>query len=339
MGKIALISGVTGQDGSYLADLLLEKEYTVFGLIRRVSTPNYNNIGHLLGNSEFHLLDGDLTDLPSLVLSFKESMPDEAYNLGAMTFVGTSWTQPVLTINVTGLGAVNFFEAARQVKPDTKVYQAGSSEQYGNSKTFPQNEETPFHPNSPYAAAKVLAHETARIYRESFDIPISRGILFNHEGPRRGIEFVTQKIVDTAVRQVWFGEDIVLELGNLESKRDWSHAKDMVRGMWMMLQREPDDFVLASGEAHTVKEFVEAVYDQLGIFMEWYDDNGYQVGWAGKVLVKSVPQYYRPNELHTLLGNPYKARTVLGWTPEYLFEDLIEDMVSSRITAGYPENR
>lgn len=328
----ALITGFTGMDGSYLADFLLEKEYEVHGVIRRVSTPNTNNINHLLDKVQIH--EGDITDLSSLSRIIKEVQPDEIYNLAAQSFVGTSWNQPIVTANITGMGALNVFEAVRQVCPTAKVYQASSSEMF-DGKEFPQNETTRFRPKSPYGVAKLFAHESARIYRESYNLFISCGILFNHESPRRGIEFVTQKTIDTAIRQIVAGEEIVLRLGNIESKRDWSHAKDMVRGMWIMLQQEiPDDFVLSSGETHSVRDFVELTYNYLGEDIFWIGENGLPVGINGmdEVRVKSIPEFYRPNEVDTLLGDSTKAREQLKWTPTLTFDDLIVDMVSTRVT-------
>lgn len=336
----ALITGVTGQDGSYLADNLLDKGYQVYGLVRRVSTPNYKNIRHLLDNPNFILEDGDITDLASLVRIFKRIQPDEIYNLAAQSYVAISWDQPQLTCNTTAIGALNVFEAARQVCPTAKTYHASSSEMFDGI-TFPQTETTPFRPRSPYGVSKLFAHEMARIYRESYGMFISCGILFNHESPRRGIEFVTQKVVDTVVRQMC-GEDIVLELGNLEAKRDWSHAADMVEGMYLMLQRDkPDNYILSSGETHSIFEFVNLVYSYFGIDVIWLPKRTEEWGGIvhlptgidpnGKVLVKSVNKYYRPNEVNTLLGDSSRARKELEWTPRYSFESLIEDMVSSKL--------
>ena len=300
MSKVALLSGTTGQDASYLADFLLEKDYEVYGIIRRVSTPNVVNIKHNLDNPHFHLIDGDLTDLPSLIEAFKISMPDEAYNLAAMSFVGSSWVQPVLSANVTGLGALNFYEAARLVKPDTKVYQASTSEMY-NGETYPQNETTHFHPKSPYGVSKLFAHEMARIYRESYDMFISCGILFNHESGRRGIEFVTQKIVDSAVRQL---------IGK-------------------------ENFVLSSGETHSIREFCELTYNYLGEDIFWLIEDGLPVGVnaVDKIRVKSVLEFWRCNELNYLLGDSSKARGILGWRPEFSFHELISEMIESKVLA------
>lgn len=328
----ALILGLTGMDGSYLADFLLEKGYEVHGVIRRVSTPNTTNISHLFDKVQVH--EGDITDLSSLLRIFKEVQPDEIYNLAAQSFVGTSWNQPIVTANITGMGALNVFEAVRQVCPSAKVYQASSSEMF-DGKEFPQNEQTRFKPKSPYGVSKLFAHESARIYRESYNLFIACGILFNHESPRRGIEFVTQKIVETSVRQIVAGEGIQLRLGNLEAKRDWSHAKDFVRGMWMMLQQDkPDDFVLSSGETHSVKEFVDKTYEGLGIELFWdYTDPEFPFARSSNRIVRvlSVPEFYRPNEVATLLGDSTKAREQLKWTPTITFDGLVVDMINTRV--------
>jgi GDPmannose 4,6-dehydratase len=331
--KKAIISGITGQDGSYLVENLLDKGYEVHGIVRRVSTPNYKNIQHLLEEPNFHIQEGDITDLASLVRIFRRVAPDEIYNLASQSYVAISWDQPILTSTVTGLGALNVFEAARQVCPTAKIYQASSSEMFDGI-TFPQTEKTSYKPRSPYGVSKLFAHEMARIYRESYGMFICAGVLYNHESPRRGIEFVTQKVVDTVVRQMC-GEDIILELGNMEAKRDWSHAFDMVEGMWLMLQNDtPKDYILASGETHSIFEFVNKVYGYFGIEIIWINDShGYPVGYDidGKVMVKSVVKYYRPNEVATLLGDSSRARKELHWTPEYNFDMLVVDMVAAKL--------
>jgi GDPmannose 4,6-dehydratase len=330
--KKAIITGITGQDGSYLAENLLDKGYEVHGIVRRVSTPNYKNIQHLLDEPNLHLEEGDITDLASLIRIFKRIQPDEIYNLAAQSYVAVSWDQPILTSNVTGMGALNVFEAARQVCKEARVYQASSSEMFDGI-NYPQTEQTPFKPRSPYGVSKLFAHEMARIYKESYGMFVSCGILFNHESPRRGIEFVTQKIVDTIVRQVC-GEQITLELGNLEARRDWSHAEDMVQGMWLMLQnKEPDNYILSSGETHSIFEFVNIVYTHFGIDVIWVNKDGYPVGYDvdGKILVKSVDKYYRPNEVNILLGNPEKAKIELGWKPKYNFDMLVNDMIELKL--------
>lgn len=338
--KKAIITGVTGQDGSYLAEYLLNLGYEVCGIVRRVSTPNYINIGHLIDMDNFKLEDGDITDISSLVRIFKGEKPDEIYNLAAQTYVAISWNQPQLTANVTGIGALNVFEAARLSCSGAKIYQASSSEMFDGT-NFPQTEQTPYKPRSPYGVSKLFAHEMARIYRESYGMFIVCGILFNHESPRRGIEFVTQKIVDTVVKQMC-GEEIVLELGNMEARRDWSHAKDMVRGMHLMLQQDkPEDYILSSGETHSVFEFVNKVYEYFKVDVIWLPSR--TESWGGtihlpvgvdlenKVLVRSVDKYYRPNEVHTLLGNSSRARKELNWSPKYSFDNLVMDMVDSKI--------
>lgn len=333
--KKAIITGLTGQDGSYLAENLLDKGYEVYGVVRRVSTPNYKNIQHLLEEPNLYLEESDITDLASLIRLFKRIQPDEIYNLAAQSYVAISWDQPILTSNVTGIGALNVFEAARQVCKEAKIYQASSSEMFDGT-NYPQTEQTPFKPRSPYGVSKLFAHEMARIYKESYGMFIACGILFNHESPRRGIEFVTQKIVDTVVRQIC-GEEIVLELGNMEARRDWSHAEDMVQGMWLMLQNDtPENFILASGETHSVFEFVNLVYEYFGISVLWLKNQitGLPVGvdTNGTILVKSVEKYYRPNEVNVLLGDSTRARKELFWVPEFTFNTLIADMIREKLT-------
>ena len=330
--KKAIITGITGQDGSYLAENLLDKGYEVFGIVRRVSTPNYKNIQHLLDEPNLHLEDGDITDLASLIRTFKKVQPDEIYNLAAQSYVAISWNQPILTSNTTGIGALNVFEAARQSCPKARIYQASSSEMFDGT-TFPQTEQTAYKPRSPYGVSKLFAHEMARIYRESYGMFISCGILFNHESYRRGIEFVTQKIVDSVVKQMC-GDDSILELGNMEARRDWSHASDMVEGMWLMLQnKEPDDYILSSGETHSIFEFVNIVYGYFGIDLIWVTKDNLPIGYDldGKVLVKSVDKYYRPNEVQTLLGDSSRARKELYWVPEFDFQGLVADMITNKL--------
>lgn len=338
--KKAIITGITGQDGSYLADNLLDKGYEVHGIVRRVSTPNYKNIQHLLDEPNLHLEEGDITDIASLMRIFKRIKPDEIYNLAAQSYVAVSWDQPILTSNVTGIGALNVYEAARQACKEARIYQASSSEMFDGI-NYPQTEQTPFKPRSPYGVSKLFAHEMARIYKESYGMFISCGILFNHESPRRGIEFVTQKIVDTIVRQVC-GEEVILELGNLEARRDWSHAEDMVEGMWLMLQQEtPKNYILSSGETHSIFEFVNKVYKYFDIDVVWIPvkygspkDISLPAGidaTSNKMLVRSVDKYFRPNEVATLLGDSARAREELEWTPGYDFFGLIKDMVGSKL--------
>jgi len=311
--KTALITGITGQDGSYLAELLLEKGYEVYGLVRRLSTPNTTNIDHIL--DQIHLTEGDLLDQTSLNNAVKEIQPDELYNLAAQSFVGTSWTQPVLTGEITGLGACRIFEAVRRECPKTRVYQASSSEMFGKVQETPQNEKTPFYPRSPYGCAKLYAHWLAVNYRESYGLYISNGMLFNHESPRRGMEFVTRKITD-GVARIYHGLSKELRLGNIEAKRDWGYAKDYVRAMWLMLQQDkPDDFVIATGEAHSIKEFLDIAFKEAGL--NWQD------------YVKQDPKFMRPAEVEYLRGDYSKAKKVLGWDPEISFEYLVKMMVEA----------
>ena len=311
MGRTAFITGITGQDGSYLAELLLEKGYQVYGLVRRTSAPRYERIEHLL--DKIILLEGDLTDLTSLQVALETAQPDEIYNLAAQSFVGTSWKQPILTGDVTGLGAVRVFEAARRVCPEAKIYQASSSEMFGHASEVPQKETTPFNPQSPYACAKVFAHHMARNYRQSYDQFIACGICFNHESPRRGIEFVTRKITD-GVARIKLGLSKELRLGNLEAKRDWGYAGDYVKAMWLMLQQDkPDDYVIATGESHSVKEFVELAFSYVDL------------DWKEYVVIDK--RFYRPVDVPLLQGDPSKAKRELGWEPEVSFEELVKTMV------------
>lgn len=313
MTKSALITGITGQDGSYLAELLLEKGYKVYGLRRRTSVPIMENIEHL--KNEVELIDGDLTDLPSLQLAMKKSNPDEVYNLAAQSFVGTSWEQPVATGQATGIGVTNMLEAVRIVKPEAKFYQASSSEMFGKVVETPQKETTPFYPRSPYGVAKVYGHWITVNYRESFDMFASSGILFNHESPRRGIEFVTRKVTD-AVAKIKLGVQNELRMGNLDAKRDWGFAGDYVKAMWMMLQQEKaDDYVVATGETHTVEELVEIAFGHVGL------------NWQDHVVID--PRFVRPAEVDLLLGDPSKAKQKLGWELEVSFEQLVKMMVDS----------
>jgi len=311
MPRVAFITGITGQDGSYLAELLLEKGYQVYGLVRRTSAPQFERIEHLL--DKIILLEGDLTDLTSLEVALETAQPDEIYNLAAQSFVGTSWKQPILTGDVTGLGAVRVFEAARRVCPKAKIYQASSSEMFGHATEVPQKETTPFNPQSPYACAKVFAHYMAQNYRKSYGQFIACGICFNHESPRRGIEFVTRKITD-GVARIKLGLSKELRLGNLEAKRDWGFAGDYVKAMWLMLQQdEPDDFVIATGESHSVKEFVELAFSFVDL------------DWKKYVVIDE--RFYRPVDVPLLQGDPSKAKRVLGWEAETSFEELVKMMV------------
>jgi GDPmannose 4,6-dehydratase len=311
--KRAFITGITGQDGSYLTELLLKKGYKVYGLKRRTATPNYENIKHIKNEIEF--ISGDLTDVSSLVEAIQFSKPDEIYNLGAQSFVGDSWSQPILTGEVTALGVTNLLEAVRITKSEARFYQASSSEMFGKVVETPQKETTSFYPRSPYGVAKVYAHWITVNYRESHNLYACSGILFNHESPRRGIEFVTRKITD-GVAKIKLGLQKELRLGNLEAKRDWGFAGDYVEAMWLMLQQDqPDDFVIATGLTHTVKEFVETAFQHVGL--NWED------------FVVQDPKFMRPAEVDLLLGDSTKAQKILGWKPKVSFEELVKMMVES----------
>lgn len=311
MTRSALITGITGQDGSYLSELLLEKGYNVYGLIRRLSTPNLSRIEQILNRIE--LIEGDLTDQSSINNALKESEPVEVYNLAAQSFVATSWNQPVLTGDVTGLGTVRILEGVRHVCPDAHFYQASSSEMFGKVNETPQNEHTRFYPRSPYGFAKVYAHWACINYRESYGLHASNGILFNHESPRRGIEFVTRKITD-GVARIYHGKANELRLGNLDAKRDWGFAGDYVKAMWMMMQqKEPDDYVVATGETHSVGEFAELAFKEAGL------------DWKEYIIVDQ--KFIRPAEVNILMGDASKARRVLGWKPDVNFEELVKIMV------------
>jgi GDPmannose 4,6-dehydratase len=313
MSKSALITGLTGQDGSYLAELLLEKGYKVAGIVRRSSNANDQRIGHLL--DQVQLIGADLTDQISLMKAIETSRPDEIYNLAAQSFVQTSFTQPLLTSDVSGLGVTRMLEAIRVINPKIRFYQASTSEMFGKVQATPQIETTPFYPRSPYGVAKLYGHWITVNYRESFAIYAVSGILFNHESPRRGIEFVTRKITH-GVACIKHGLMKELRLGNLDAKRDWGFAGDYVEGMWRMLQQEhPDDYILASGENHTVREFVELAFTRAGL------------DWRKHVVVD--PLFYRPAEVDVLLGSPKKAREKLGWQCKTSFTELVNMMVDS----------
>ena len=328
MPKRALITGVTGQDGSYLADLLLTKGYEVFGLERRSSTKNTTNIAHLAGRLCMH--SGDLTDQHSLTRAIAEVMPDEIYNLAAQSFVQESWSQPEYTGNVTGMGALRVLEAMRQVHPKARFYQASSSEMFGKVQATPQREDTPFYPRSPYGVAKLYAHWMTVNYRESYNMFAASGILFNHESERRGHEFVTRKITD-GMATVKLGLSEKLEIGTLDAKRDWGYAKEYVEAMWLMLQADtPEDYVIATGKTHTVREFVEASAMALEIDLVWQGKGVDEIGIdskTGKTVVSVNPKFYRPAEVDLLLGDATKANTKLGWKPAVSFAKLVEIMV------------
>lgn len=313
--KRALITGITGQDGSYLAELLLNKGYRVYGLVRRLSSPNLRNIAHLEGRVE--LISGDLLDQTSLTEAVEFSGPDEVYNLAAQSFVKASFDQPVLTGEFTALGVTRILEAIKKVSKKIRFYQASSSEMFGKVTETPQRETTRFYPRSPYGVAKVYGHYITLNYRESYGMFACSGILFNHESPRRGIEFVTRKISNAAVR-ISLGKQDKLILGNLEPKRDWGFAGDYVEAMWLMLQQDtPDDYVIATGENHSVREFVELAFEAVGI-KDWK-----------KYIVFDSPLHTRPAEVDYLVGDASKAKKLLGWKPKTSFRQLVEMMVKS----------
>lgn len=315
MKKSAIITGVFGQDGAYLAKLLLEKNYKVYGFIARRSTPVDWRLKELDINDKIEFIEGDLTDLSSLIRAVEIAKPDEFYNLGAQSFVGTSWKQPILTAQSTGLGVLNCLEAIRIVKPDTKFYQASTSEMFGLIQEPIQSEKTPFHPRSPYGVSKLFGHWMTINYRESFNIFGCCGILFNHESPLRGIEFVTRKVTD-AVARIKLGCQKDLHLGNIDAKRDWGFAGDYVEAMWMMLQQDKaDDYVVATGRTTTVRDMCKIAFDYVGLNYEDY--------------VVIDPKFYRPAEVDILLGNPEKAKNILGWEAKTSLEDLIKMMVEA----------
>jgi len=308
-----MITGITGQDGSYLAELLLEKGYEVYGIVRRTSTETVERIDHI--KDRIHFVQADLTDQTSVIDAVAETRPQEIYNLAAQSFVPTSWKQPILTGDVTALGVTRVLEAIRVVDRSIKMYQASSSEMFGKVRESPQTEETPLYPRSPYGVAKCYGHYITVNYRESYDIFAVSGILFNHESPRRGLEFVTRKI-SHGVARIKLGLQEKLHLGNLDAKRDWGYAKDYVRAMWMMLQRDdPQDYVISSGETHSVREFCEIAFSHVGL------------DWQDHVVVD--PRFYRPAEVEVLLGDCSKAKRELGWEPEVSFPELVKLMVDA----------
>ncbi len=328
--KQALITGITGQDGSYLAELLLQKGYKVYGIMRRKSIVDYGNVVHIKQN--IHFIYADMTDLASLIHAVKISQPDEVYNLAAQSFVATSWEQPFATADIDAIGVMNILEAVRLVKPEAHFYQAATSEMFGKVQEMPQTERTPFYPRSPYGVAKLYGYWITKNYRESFGMFACSGILFNHESERRGLEFVTRKITYAAacIRQ---GVQDCLELGNLDAKRDWGHASDYVYAMWLLLQnKKPEDYVIASNETRTVREFVQAAFACVGTTLVWEGEGIHEVGKdreSGRVLVKVNPKFFRPAEVEVLWGNPAKAEKELGWKREVSFEGLVERMVKS----------
>lgn len=343
MTKTALITGVTGQDGAYLAELLLQKGYEVHGIKRRSSSFNTDRVDHLYQDPHeqdlrFTLHYGDMTDATNLIRLIQEVQPDEIYNLAAQSHVQVSFETPEYTANSDALGTLRLLEAIRilDMSERTRIYQASTSELYGKVQETPQSETTPFYPRSPYAVAKLYAYWVTVNYREAYGMHASNGILFNHESPIRGETFVTRKIT-RAVSAIELGLQDTLWLGNLDSKRDWGHAKDYVEGMWRILQQdEPDDFVLATGETHSVREFVEAAFGHVGKTIDWHGEGEGEVGvdaTSGKTLVKVDPRYFRPTEVDLLLGDPSKAKAKLGWETKVTFAGLVEDMMRSDLEA------
>ncbi len=331
MTKRALITGITGQDGSYLAEFLLGKGYKVFGFERRASSRRRDNIEKIL--DKIHLISGDLLDQQSLVRAIQEAEPNEVYNLASQSFVWESWKQPFYTGQVTGLGVTNILEAIRTVNPKIKFYQASSSEMFGKVQEVPQKETTPFYPRSPYGAAKLYGHWMTVNYRESYGMFACSGILFNHESPRRGLEFVTRKITNGAAR-IKAGQPYILELGNLDAKRDWGYAGNYVQAMWLMLQQDkPEDYVIATNKAYSVRDFLKKSFETTGVEIKSNGKKGVQEKYfrkdTGKVVVKINPEYFRPAEVNLLIGDATKARKKLGWKPTVKFEKLVEMMVKA----------
>lgn len=337
--KKALITGITGQDGSYLAELLLEKGYEVHGIIRRSSSFNTGRIDHLYQDQHdpkctFFLHFGDITDSSNISRLLEKIQPDEIYNLAAQSHVRVSFDIPEYTAETAGLGALRILDAIKETKIKTKFYQASSSEMFGLVQENPQNENTPFYPRSPYGVAKLYAHWITKNYRESYKLFAVSGILFNHEGPRRGSTFVTKKIAEALVK-IKNGQQEKLYLGNLEARRDWGYAKDYVEGMWLMLQQEtPDDYILATGETHSVREFVEVAGRLLGLDIIWEGEGLAEKGIdknTGKTIIEIDPKYFRPAEVDLLLGDPTKAKTKLGWEPKVKFEELVKIMLEAEM--------
>ena len=328
--KKALITGITGQDGSYLTELLLEKGYKVYGLIRRKSKEDFGNVEHLKDKITF--IYADMTDLASLVNAIKISDADEIYNLAAQSFVKSSWDSPVSTAEINALGVLNLLEAVRLVKPTARFYQASTSEMFGKVQEIPQKETTPFYPRSPYGVAKLYGHWITINYRESYNLFACSGILFNHESERRGLEFVTRKITHAAA-MIKEGKQEFVELGNLDAKRDWGHSKDYVKAMWLMLQQDqPDDYVVATGETRTVREFAKEAFKAIGIDVEFKGTGLDEVGINkanGKIVVKVNKDFYRPAEVELLIGNPKKAEEKLHWKREISFHELVERMAKN----------
>lgn len=328
--KKALITGITGQDGSYLSELLLEKGYEVYGIMRRKSVVDYGNVNHI--RHKLHLIYADMTDAVSLIKAMQISRADEVYNLAAQSFVATSWDTPLGTADIDALGVTNMLEAIRTVKPEARFYQASTSEMFGMVQEIPQKETTPFYPRSPYSVAKLYGHWITKNYRESYGMYACSGILFNHESERRGKEFVTRKITD-AVARIKLGRQECLELGNMDAKRDWGHSKDYVYAMWLMLQQEgPDDYVIATNETRTVREFVKAAFAAANMDVAFHNTGLDEVGVdqaTGKIVVRVNPKFFRPAEVDLLLGDPSKAEKKLGWKRSVSFDELVTRMVEN----------
>lgn len=346
--KRAFITGVTGQDGSYLAELLLEKGYEVYGLVRRKSRLDFGNLEGTAAKEKVHFIFGDITDMSAMIRAISESQPDEVYNLAAQSFVAQSFREPIASANITGVAAANILEAIKTIKPDARYYQASTSEMFGGciedqgDNFTGYTEKSFFHPRSPYGVAKLYAHWITRNYREGYNMFACSGILFNHESERRGLEFVTRKITD-AVARIKLGAQDHLELGNMDAKRDWGHSRDYVRAMWLMLQQDkPQDYVIASHETHTVREFVELAFKSVGTEIRWngsgVDETGTDAA-TGKVIVKINPKFYRPAEVDLLLGDPSKAESELGWKREVSFEKLVSLMTENDIALVEKELR
>lgn len=332
--KSAIITGITGQDGAYLAELLLEKGYKVYGTYRRAASTNFWRIEDLgiRGHENLHLVEYDLTDLGASIRLLEKTAATEVYNLAAQSFVAVSFDQPMTTAQITGLGPLNLLEAIRIVNPKIRYYQASTSEMFGEVQEIPQTEKTPFYPRSPYGVAKLYAHWITINYRESYDIFGTSGILFNHESPLRGLEFVTRKITD-AIAKIKLGKQNVVELGNLDAKRDWGYAKDYVEGMWRMLQADkPDAYVLATGRTESVRDFVNMTCKAADIDIAWEGEGINEKGIdsaTGKTIVQINPEFYRPAEVELLIGSPEKARKELGWEPRTTLEELCRMMLEA----------
>jgi GDPmannose 4,6-dehydratase len=335
MDKTAMISGITGQDGGYLAKFLLQKDYRVLGLYRRGATDTFSKLKEHGIFDKIQLLDFDLLEFSNICRLMRKYQPDEFYNLAAQSFVAASWEEPIYTAQADGMGVVYILEAIREFSPKTKFYQASTSEMFGKVQEIPQSEDTPFYPRSPYGVAKLMAHWMTVNYRESFGIFACSGILFNHESPMRGKEFVTRKITSHFANIIVNKTDSVLELGNLDSKRDWGFAGEYVEIMWKMLQRDtPDTYVIATGETHTIRDFVEEAGKICEFNIDWQGKGEQEIGVdkkTGKIIIKVNPKYYRPAEVDLLVGNPEKARKVLGWDPQINYKELCQMMMKADI--------